>query len=121
VGASEGIPSEALVLEMYMSGEFETVFQAFREQGFFKASDAHGPTALFGGMMRTLEVERAPLIDRFRRVLDEIRRGEFARRFQEERSQGYPTLAAARLMIDADSPQTRAEASVRHRGAGEKM
>jgi ketol-acid reductoisomerase len=115
VGRAEGIPAEALVLEMYMSGEFETVFQAFREHGFFKASDAHGPTALYGGMMRTLELERGPLIERFRRVLEEIRRGDFARRFQEERAQGYPTLAAARLMIEADSPQSRAEAAVKKR------
>ena len=65
--------------------------------------------------LEVIELERGPLIERFRRVLGEIRRGEFARRFQDERAQGYPTLAAARLMIEADSPQSKAETAVRNR------
>ena len=116
VGSQNGIPPEALVLEMYMSGEFETVFTAFRTMGFFKASESHGPTALFGGMMRTLEVDRAPMVERFEKVLGEIRAGDFAKKFQEERASGYPMLEAAQMMIQADSPQTRAEASARKRG-----
>jgi ketol-acid reductoisomerase len=116
VGTQAGIPGPALVLEMYMSGEFETVFAAFRNMGFFKASESHGPTALFGGMMRTMEVDRAPMVERFQKVLSEIREGDFAKKFQEERANGYPMLKAAELMIQADSPQTQAEGRVRQRG-----
>ena len=43
VGREAGIAPEALVLEMYMSGEMETVFRSFREIGFFRASEDHGP------------------------------------------------------------------------------
>jgi hypothetical protein len=53
VAREAGIPGEALVLEMYMSGEMEAVFQAFRETGFFRASEDHGPTAVFGGITRS--------------------------------------------------------------------
>lgn len=116
VGTQAGIPAPALVLEMYMSGEFETVFAAFRTMGFFKASESHGPTALFGGMMRTMEVDKAPLFARYQQVLEEIRAGDFAKKFQEERATGYPMLKAAEMMIQADSPQSQAEAKVRNRG-----
>ena len=48
IGREAGISPEALVLEMYMSGEMEAVFRGFREIGFFRASEDHGPTAVFG-------------------------------------------------------------------------
>ncbi len=66
--------------------------------------------------MRTMEVDRAPLVERFQKVLTEIREGDFAKKFQEERANGYPTLQAAEMMIQADSPQSQAEARVRKRG-----
>src|SRR5207244_3673803 len=47
VARDAGVPAEALVLEMYMSGEMEAVFQSFRETGFLRASEDHGPTAVF--------------------------------------------------------------------------
>ncbi len=117
LGVERGIPAEAMVMEMYMSGEMETVFQAFREKGFFRASDVHGPTALYGGFVRTMEWMQSGLASTFRRVLDEIQSGEFARRFQAEREAGYPTLSQAQMMTGEQSPVTQpvveAEARVR--------
>src|SRR6185295_15600717 len=43
IGIDAGIPPEAMVLEMYMSEEMETVWRAFRTEGFMRASNAHGP------------------------------------------------------------------------------
>src|SRR5215831_18643198 len=57
VGREGGIPPEALVMEMYMSGEMETVFEGFRTAGFFRSSEDHGPTALFGGLTRAIEID----------------------------------------------------------------
>jgi ketol-acid reductoisomerase len=113
VGREAGIPAEALVLEMYMSGEMEAVFEGFRTNGLFKASEAHGPTALFGGITRTLELDREALATRFRAVLEDIRSGAFARRFQQEAQAGYPMLAIAREMMNGQSPITDAEGQVR--------
>ena len=96
VGLEAGIAPEALVLEMYMSGEMETVFRSFRETGFFRASEDHGPTAVFGGITRTLEMDRAEMAARFRAILQDIRSGAFARRFQKEADSGYPMLDVAR-------------------------
>jgi ketol-acid reductoisomerase len=107
IGVEAGIPPEAMVMEMYMSEEMEMVWRGFREQGFFRASETHGPTALYGGFMRTMEWMTSDLASRFSRTMEEIRTGEFARRFQAEREAGYPTLDQALLMTAETSPVTR--------------
>jgi len=114
VGREAGIPAEALVLEMYMSGEMEAVFEGFRTRGFFRAAEDHGPTALFGGITGTLDLDRAALAERFRRVLDEITSGAFARSFQAEADGGYPMLAIARELMNEASAMTEAESRLRN-------
>jgi ketol-acid reductoisomerase len=113
VAREAGVPGEALVLEMYMSGEMEAVFEAFRETGFFRASEDHGPTAVFGGILRTLEMDREAMAESFRKVLEDIKSGGFARRFQEEARNGYPMLEFARAMIRGGSPISEAEDRIR--------
>ena len=113
VGQDAGLPPEALVLEMYMSGEMESVFQGFRELGFLRASEAHGPTALFGGLLRTFDLDPGALANDFRSVVDDIRNGGFARQFQDEARNGYPLLDMARAMIHGASPITEAEHRLR--------
>ncbi len=113
VGREAGIPAEALVMEMYMSGEMEVVFRSFRDAGFFRSSEDHGPTAVFGGMMRTLEMDREAMMASFRTILEDIKSGGFARRFQDEAKNGYPMLEMARAMMHGDSPITDAETRLR--------
>ena len=113
VGREAGIPPEVLVMEMYMSGEMETVFRGFRETGFFRASEEHGPTALFGGLTRSLELDRDAILERFRWVVEDIRSGGFAQRFQDEARNGYPMLEIAKGMMHGASPLTEAEARLR--------
>jgi ketol-acid reductoisomerase len=113
VGAEAGIPPEALVMEMYMSGEMEGVFRSFRETGFFRSSEEHGPTALFGGITRTLEIDREGIAASFRAILKDIASAGFARRFQDEARNGYPMLAVAREMVQGTSPITEAEERLR--------
>lgn len=113
IGEDAGIPPEALVMEMYMDEEMEMVWRSFREEGFFKASSVHGPTALYGGFIRTMQFMSSNLSDTFREILEEIRTGEFARKFQAEREAGYPMLSQAQAMSMDDSPIARAEQRVR--------
>ncbi len=112
IGVEAGFPPEALVMEMYMSGEMEMVFRAFREEGFFRASSVHGPTALYGGFIRTMEFMQSDLADRFRATLEEIQSGRFAEQFQAEREAGYPLLNQAEAMSAGDSPLSEAESRV---------
>ncbi len=113
LGVEAGIPAEAMVLEMYMSEEMEMVWRAFREQGFFKSSLAHGPTAMFGGFLRTMQLMQSDLEDTFRQTLEEISSGQFARQFQAEREAGYPALTQAEAMTMEDSPIVQAEKHLR--------
>jgi len=110
LGEEVGIPAEALVMEMYMSEEMEMVWRAFRKEGFFRASSVHGPTALFGGFVRTMQLMQSDLVAGFRETLEEIQSGKFARQFQAEREAGYPTLAQAQAMSTDDHPISQAEA-----------
>lgn len=117
LGVEVGIPPEAMVLEMYMSGEMETVFTAFRQRGFFRTSEVHGPTAMYGGFVRSMELMFSELPTRFRQTLAEIQSGEFARRFQAEREAGYPSLSQAQSMAAEEGPiaQPIAQAEARVR------
>ena len=113
LGVEAGLPAEAMVLEMYMSGEMSRTFQAFAEVGFLESVGWHGAVAQYGGFIRTLELDRAEMDRMFRAVLEDIRSGGFARRFQEEHDAGYPTLQAIEAVKQAGSPMTEAERRVR--------
>jgi ketol-acid reductoisomerase len=113
VARDDGIPAEALVLEMYRSGEMEAVFQAFRETGFFRSAEDHGPTAVFGGITRTMAMDRGAMTESFREILRDIKSGGFAQRFQEEAGNGYPMLEFARAMMHGYSPISTAEDRLR--------
>lgn len=112
-GTQAGLPPEALVLELYMSGEMSRTIGAFATDGFFGSLGAHGLTALYGGFIRTGEVDSAGMRRMFDQVLGDISSGRFAARLQREQAAGYPTVKAIRELIDADNPMTAAERRVR--------
>jgi ketol-acid reductoisomerase len=109
VGQAASIPVEALAMEMYIDEEMETVWRGFREKGFFRSSLAHGPTAMYGGYLRTMDLMQLNLNPHFSRILDEIRTGKFANQFQEERQAGYPMLKMANEMIVNENVISKAE------------
>ncbi|MFB3738789.1 MAG: NAD(P)-binding domain-containing protein [Candidatus Velamenicoccus archaeovorus] len=113
LGVEAGLPPEALVLEMYMSGEMARTFQTFAELGFFRSAAIHGVTAEYGGFLRTLELDRDEMERTFRHVLEEITTPVFARRLQEERDQGSPALKAIEEITSGNDPITAAEERVR--------
>ena len=109
MGVQAGIPPEAMVMEMYISGEMETVWRAFRERGFFRSSGAHGPTAMYGGYLKTMQLMQSDLTAQFNETWQDIQSGKFAQQFQAEREAGYPTLSIAQAMSLSDDPITQAE------------
>jgi len=113
LGVEAGLPPEALVLELYMSGEMSRTFQTFADVGFLASVSWHGVIAAYGGFVRSLAVDRDALERHFRDALDEIRSGRFALHFQEEEASGYPTLAAIEAVTSSDNPIAQAEERVR--------
>ena len=113
LGVEAGIPPEVMVMEMYVDEEMETVWRSFREQGFIRASNAHGPTALYGGFVRTMQLMNSDLTARFRETFENIRNGAFAQQFQAERQAGYPMLAQVQAMSTDENPIVQAEQRLR--------
>jgi ketol-acid reductoisomerase len=106
VGCEGGIPAEALVMEMYMSSEMEAVFEGFRTAGFLRSSEDHGATAIFG-------IDRVDMAARFRRILEDIKSGAFAQRFQSDARDGYSMLSTAQSLLRGRLPITDAEGRLR--------
>src|SRR5581483_113337 len=100
-GTDAGLPPEAMVLELYQSGEMSRTFAAFAEQGFYRSVNAHGATATFGGFVRTLELDREAIAR------------HFAERFQAEAAAGYPALSAVAAMTTGQDAMSQAENRVR--------
>lgn len=113
VGTEAGVPPEALVLELYQSGEMSRTWQAFADEGFFRAVRLHGPTAAFGGFIRTQEIDGAAMRSAFQSTLADIMDGGFCRRFEEERQGGYPTYEIIQAMTAGEDDMSAAEMRVR--------
>jgi ketol-acid reductoisomerase len=113
VGRSAGLPEEALVLDLYLSGEAAETFAAMAERGFYEQSRLHSLTSQYGGMLRALELDRAPLRRHLERILTEVQSGEFARRWRAERDSGYKTFLGARELARFANPFSPIEARIR--------
>lgn len=113
LGTEAGIPAEALVLELYMSGEMAQTLRSFADHGFYESVVDHGEVATYGGFLGMQALDHAALERRFRQVLDDIGSGAFARRLQEEAAAGYPTSTVIRAMTALENPLTEAERRVR--------
>jgi ketol-acid reductoisomerase len=85
VGVEGGLAPEAMVLELYQSGEMAETFRSFAERGFYRSVGDHGVTAQYGG---------------------------YARRLQSEGNDGYPALALIEAITAGDDPMSRAESAV---------
>ncbi|MBI2876425.1 MAG: ketol-acid reductoisomerase, partial [Candidatus Tectomicrobia bacterium] len=85
-----GYPPEAVLLELYMSGELGVVFNAMVEKGFIRQMDLHSRTSQYGTMTRRPRFATPELKARMKEVLEEIRSGQFAREWTEEQRAGLP-------------------------------
>lgn len=113
VGVEAGLPPEALVLELYQSGEMAEVFRSFAERGFYKAVVDHGVTAQYGGYLRTMDLDGEAMRARFKTILDDIRSGGFAEKLQAEAAAGSPAMELISAMTAGTDPMSEAEERIR--------
>lgn len=118
LGVEAGLPPEALVLELYMSGEMSQVFSSFARDGFYRSVTAHGLVAQYGGFLRSMDVDAPAMREAFEGVLADIRSGGFAAKLQAEKANGYPTLSTLGAITAGTDPMSQAEARVRVALAG---
>jgi len=87
-----GYPPEAVLLELYLSGEFAYSFDKMREVGMMKQMDFHSRTSQYGTVTRGARFMALgePIKEKMSEVLEEIRSGSFA----DEWSNQQPTATA---------------------------
>lgn len=112
VGVEAGLPPEALLLELYMSGEMGKTFQAMVDLGFFEQVKLHGFAAAFGGLVRFMSLDRESQERGYREVLRDIMDGGFAEALQAEAESGFPSQGLLDQMLDGDNPISQAEKRV---------
>ncbi|MFW9768665.1 MAG: ketol-acid reductoisomerase [Candidatus Thorarchaeota archaeon] len=84
VAIDAGYPPEAVLLELYMSGEFAYTADMIAKMGTLKQLELHSPTSQYGSMSRGIRYASPDLREAMQLSLREIREGTFAREFAAE-------------------------------------
>jgi ketol-acid reductoisomerase len=91
-----GIPLEAVIVELVLSGEVERTYRLLRELGFAAQSEFHSPTSQYGQLSRRGRFDHLDFLTTMRSLTSDIENGRFADEWDAERDAGYPTLARLR-------------------------
>jgi ketol-acid reductoisomerase len=91
-----GVPIEAIVTELVLSGEVERTYRLVRLEGGAAQMAYHSPTSQYGQMSRAGRYGHLDLISTMRELVDDIASGRFADEWDAERDAGYPQLEALR-------------------------
>jgi ketol-acid reductoisomerase len=87
-----GIPIEAIITELVLSGEVERTYRLLREEGYAVQSEYHSPTSQYGQLTRRGRFDHLDFLSTMRELASHITDGSFADEWDAERDNGYPTL-----------------------------
>jgi ketol-acid reductoisomerase len=109
-----GYPPEAVLMELYLSGELAYSFQKIRELGMLKQHELHSHTSQYGTITRSARyMDLDPLLkEKMRQSLEEIRSGAFAKEWSADRADKLGLIEQVRE-IQASLPMTKWEADAR--------
>ncbi len=79
-----GYPPEAVLIEMYMSGEMSYTYQKMAKIGLVKQTYFHSHTSQYGAMSRGIRYMRLPIKPIMERSLKEIKSGEFTKEWEKK-------------------------------------
>jgi len=97
---SAGYPPEAVLLELYLSGELAYSFEKIREVGMMRQMDFHSHTSQYGSLTRSARFGDLDLESRMRTILREIQDGTFAREWSGAGAEGAEMLARVKALRD---------------------
>jgi ketol-acid reductoisomerase len=92
----QGIPLEAIMTELILSGEVERSYRLLREVGFTGQFGFHSPTSQYGQLSRRGTYDHLDVKATMDRLTDDIASGRFADEWDAESQAGHPRLAALR-------------------------
>jgi len=113
-----GIPLEAVITELVLSGEVERTMRLVREGGYAAQFEFHSPTSQYGQLTRREAYADVDLATTMRALVDEIVSGRFADEWDAERDAGYPNLVALRERHAGPAVREFEEALRRQLGEG---
>ena len=94
-----GFPPEAVLMELYMSGELAYSLEKAAEMGMTAQWELHSHTSQYGTMTRSARWLDVDFKSRMNEVLEEIRSGAFAREWQAEQDAGLPVFRQVKEMM----------------------
>jgi ketol-acid reductoisomerase len=103
VMSGTGIPLEAIMTELMLSGEIERSYRLLRLEGYAGQMRYHSPASQYGQMSRAERYDGLDVPAVMREVLSQIESGKFADEWDAERDAGYPNLE--RLRAEKLSPE----------------
>jgi ketol-acid reductoisomerase len=107
-----GIPLEAILTELFLSGEVERTYRLLRTEGYAAQMEHHSPVSQYGQLSRVPEFADLDIPPRMQRIVEGIADGRFADEWDAERDAGF--AAFERLKTAATGPDMAAfEADLR--------
>ena len=100
-----GIPLEAIITELVLSGEVERTYRLLREEGYAAQMEHHSPASQYGQLSRVPQFEHLDVAGPMRTIVEGIASGAFAEEWEAERDAGFPELH--RLKDAAAGPAVR--------------
>ena len=88
-----GIPIEAILCELVLSGEIERTYRLLRHEGFAGQLEHHSPTSQYGQLSRRGRFDHLDVVTTMRELVDDIADGRFADEWDAEREAGHQGLA----------------------------
>jgi ketol-acid reductoisomerase len=101
----QDIPLEAILTELYLSGEVERNYRLLRERGFVRQLGLHSPTSQYGQLSRRGAYDHLDVVSRMRALTADIASGRFADEWEAESRAGYPRLTELKELFAGPAVQ----------------
>jgi ketol-acid reductoisomerase len=85
-----GIPLEAILTELFLSGEVERTYRLVRTEGYAAQMAHHSPVSQYGQLSREPHYGHLDVATTMREIVDGIASGRFADEWDAERDAGFP-------------------------------
>ena len=86
------IPLEAVLTELYLSGEIERTYRLLRTEGYAAQMEHHSPVSQYGQLSRAEAYDHLDVPTTMREIVEEIRSGRFADEWDRECDAGQPNF-----------------------------
>jgi ketol-acid reductoisomerase len=98
-----GIPLEAILTELVLSGEVERTYRLLRIEGYAAQMEYHSPISQYGQLSRSHRFDDLDVSAIMRTIVDDIENGSFAQEWDDEREGAGETFE--RLKHESVGPE----------------